>query len=158
MYLTGSEGEALQALRQILDPVQAGLIPAHVTLCREDEIGRMPAADIAANLQRYSARSITLRFGRPVNFGGHGLLLPCVAGAQGFDALRSQVLGTAAIRTHEPHITLAHPRNPPPANEHLTHAGSLPENLSFTLATIVLIEQAEAGLPWKVLQVLPLIA
>jgi 2'-5' RNA ligase len=152
MYVPSTEGIQLEALRQVLDPVQAGLIPAHVTLCREDEIGQLSAAEIEARLRRSAAEPITLGFGRPVSFQGHGILLPCVAGEQAFHQLRTQVLGTTAIRRHAPHITLAHPRNPPPLKGSLADAMGLSENLSFTFATIASIEQVAAALPWRLLQ------
>jgi hypothetical protein len=81
-----------------------------------------------------------------------GFLLPCVAGEQAFRQLRSEVLGTTEIRRHAPHITPAHPRNPPPARGSLVDAMGLPENLSFTFATIFSIEQIAATLPWRVLR------
>ena len=142
LYVPRTEGVLLEAVRQVLDPVQAGLIPAHVTLCREDEIGQVSAAKIELWLRTSAAQPVMLGFGNPVNFDGHGVLLPCVAGEQAFHQLRSNVLGATAIRRNAPHITLAHPRNPLPAKGSLVDAMGLPENLSFTFATIVSIEQA----------------
>ena len=55
--------EALEATRMLLDPVQASLIAAHVTL----------------------------RFGAAETFSGHGILLPSVAGEQEFQALRQLI-------------------------------------------------------------------
>ena len=48
------------------DPVQAGLIPAHVTLCR-DELGQVSAMEIEARLRMAAAEPVTLGFGRPVS-------------------------------------------------------------------------------------------
>jgi hypothetical protein len=75
-----------------------------------------------------------------------------MAGEQAFHQLRSEVLETTAIRRHAPHITLAHPRNPPPAKGSLVDAMGLPENLSFTLVAIFSIEQIGATLSWRVLR------
>ncbi len=152
LYVPRAEGVLLEALRRALDPVQAGLIPAHVTLCREDELGQVPAMEIEARLRMAAAEPVTLGFGRPVSFEGHGLLLPCVAGEQAFHQLRIEVLGATAIRRHAPHITLAHPRNPPPAKGSLVDVMGLPENLSFTFVTIFSIEQVGATSPWRVLR------
>jgi|GEM_PF-3988953 len=33
---------SIEALRRFVDPVQHSLIPAHVTLCREDELEAFP--------------------------------------------------------------------------------------------------------------------
>ena len=152
LYVPRSEGALLEAVRRVLDPVQAGLIPAHVTLCREDELGQVSALEIETRLRMAAAEPVTLGFGRPVSFEGHGLLLPCVAGEQAFHQLRIEVLGVTSIRRHAPHITLAHPRNPPPAKGSLVDAVALPENLSFTFTTIFSIEQVGATLPWRVLR------
>ena len=53
--------------------MQAGLIPAHVTLCREDEIGRVSATDIELRLRRSAAQPIVLGFGSQVKLDGHGV-------------------------------------------------------------------------------------
>lgn len=152
LYVPRAEGALLEAVRRVLDPVQAGLIPAHVTLCREDELGQVSAMEIEARLRMAAVKPITLGFGRPVSFEGHGVLLRCVAGEQAFHQLRIDAQGATAIRRHGPHITLAHPRNPRPAKGSLVDAMGLPENLSFTLASIFLIEQVGATLPWRVLR------
>jgi hypothetical protein len=79
MYVPSADGVRLESVRKVLDPVQAGLIPAHVTLCREDEIDQLSASEIAARLRSSAVQPVTLCFGRPVIFQGHGVLLPCVA-------------------------------------------------------------------------------
>lgn len=47
----------IEAIRCIVDPVQHRLIPAHVTLCREDELTGIVLADCAARLDH--TRSIS---------------------------------------------------------------------------------------------------
>jgi 2'-5' RNA ligase len=146
-----SDGSAqLEALRTLLDPVQASLIPAHATLCRETDIGHLTVAGLEARLRSSIARAITLQFGRPVAFHGHGVLLPCIAGDQDFQALRAAILGTPDVRRHAPHITLAHPRNPSRSSNPLALAGELPATLSYTFSSIALIEQLDTT-PWRVL-------
>jgi len=150
MYVPTAEGVQLEAARKLLDPVQAGLIPAHVTLCREDEIELMSASELGDRLRSRAMRPVTLCFGPPVIFQEYGVLLPCVAGEQEFHDLRTQVLGTTSIRRHAPHITLAHPRNPPSSGRLFDTIG-IPDTPSYTFATIVFIEQVAAA-PWRVLQ------
>jgi len=155
MYVPAAEGARLESLRQELDPVQAALIPAHVTLCREDEIVQLSDSEVEARLPDYSAKPLTLSFGPPVIFQGHGILLPCVAGEREFHELRSRVLGTSTIRRHAPHITLAHPRNPPSANRSLADAMRLPYPMLYNFVTIASIEQI-GDAPWRVLRVFTL--
>jgi hypothetical protein len=151
MYVPRTDAVQLESVRKALDPVQAALIPAHVTLCREDEIDLLPPSQIEARLRSPALQAVTLWFARPVAFQGHGLLLPCIAGEQAFHELRTQVLGTSAIRRHAPHITLAHPRNPPSSKSGLVAAMKLRHNPSYTFATIAYIEQIGFA-PWRVHQ------
>ncbi len=149
--MPGPDGEQLESVRRALDPLQAILIPAHVTLCREDEIDQLSISEIERRLASSTVQPITLSFGRPLTFEGHGVLLPCVAGEPAFHELRTHVLGTTAISRRAPHITLAHPRNPSSPRSSLARAMELPDNRSFTFATIALIEQTGVA-PWRVLQ------
>lgn len=143
----------IDAVRQRVDPVQFGLIAAHVTLCREDELVDLPVAVLRGRLAR--AGPLTLVFGLPVRFGDHGMLLPCIDGAVGFHQLRVAALATTAIRPHAAHVTLAHPRNPrAPENVDATFA-SLPPRFEITFAAVALIEQRSVQ-PWVVREILPL--
>lgn len=145
LFVGGEPGRQLDALRAVLDPVQAGLIPAHVTVCREDELGWLDVAGLTARL--HGAAPLTLKFGEPARFGGHGVLLPCIAGQDGLDALRRQLLGRDDVRPQPAHITLAHPRNPQAAGNH----GSLPQlagTLALTLTDLRWIRQTAGG-PWQ---------
>ena len=151
MYVPAPDGVQLELVRRALDPVQAALIPAHVTLCRDDEMDRLSAVDIEAGLESSGSIPLTLSFGPPVTFEGHGVLLPCVAGEDDFHRLRAHVLGTAGIRRLIPHITLAHPRNPPAASGRLAGAMGLPASLSYTFSIVGLIEQVGAS-PWRLLR------
>ncbi len=137
----------LEPLRQQLDPVQRDLIAAHVTLCREDEIVDL---ELPALWQRLATESpVTLIFGAPRRFDGHGLLLPCVDGATAFQQLRVRALDSDAIRTPEAHLTLAHPRNPRAPGNIEAKLGALPVPLSVTFRAVALIEQIN-GQPWEV--------
>lgn len=151
MYLPEPEAPELEAARRLLDPVQSSLIPAHVTLCREDELALVKSDALASRLNDIQAMSVTLYFGRPEVFQGHGILLPCIAGEEAFRSLREHVLGSRAIRRQSPHITLAHPRNPKSAGNCLANANVLPEVIIMTFINVALIEQTGAT-PWRVLQ------
>lgn len=152
LYVPQSVSASLEAVRQLLDPIQAGLIPAHVTLCREDELVNLKPAELRSRLEATEATAITLVFGPPEPFHEHGLLLPCIAGEAEFRALRRWVLGAAVIKNQTPHITLAHPRNPKaPSNDFASAAAKLPGNLAITFTGVYRIQQ-EGFQPWQVLE------
>ncbi len=151
MYVPEPVASALDAVRRILDPVQSNLIPAHVTLCREDELALVAPAQLANRLADVQATSIKLSFGPPVAFHEHGVLLPCISGEETFCLLREYILGSSTIRYQAPHITLAHPRNPRALGNSLSNAGVLPVPLCVTFSTVMLIEQV-GGSAWRVLQ------
>lgn len=79
----------------------------------------------------------------------HGLLLECIEGINSFRSLREYVLGTDSIRDHQPHITLAHPRNPRAPSNALNAAAAL-RHLAITFEEITLIEQRQQH-PWTML-------
>lgn len=150
-------GAEMDAIRRITDPVQHRLIPAHVTLCREDELSGFGLADLEQRLGHGQHGPITLQFGAPERFGGHGILLPCIDGAAAFQSLRAVVLAARAVRIHEPHITLAHPRNPQAPGNDLDRAASLREGRRVTFGEVHLIEQID-GAPWVVRGAVSLLA
>lgn len=149
MYVPVDAARDIEAVRRAVDPIQSFLIPAHVTLCREDEIG--DASGLADRLADIRTEALVLTFGRPVSFSGHGLLLPCTEGEERFHQLRQYLLASKDIRRHAPHITLAHPRNPPCKGNASDLALHLPETLRLAFPSIHLIEQAAGG-PWRVLE------
>lgn len=149
MYVPPDAAGEIEAVRRIVDPIQSRLIPAHVTLCREDELGDL--ASVRARLRRVPFDPLTLRFGRPLASSGHGLLLECVGGADRFRALREYLLASSHVRDQKPHITLAHPRNPRAEGNSLSNASVLPEVIDVTFPSIYLIEQEESS-PWRLLE------
>ena len=151
LYVPQSLSAELEALRRLLDPIQAHLIPAHVTLCREHELANLAPAVIRSRLAAAEARHITLRFGRPESFHEHGILLPCIEGEAEFQELRWWLLGSREVRRQVPHITLAHPRNPRSPGNSLFTAGFLEGNLIITFACVRRIQQ-EGSEPWQVLE------
>lgn len=142
LYLPDDAAAPIEAVRRVLDPAQHALIPAHVTLCRDDEVAGVAEATLR------TLPPLTLVFGRAVAFNGHGILLPCIAAEEAFARLRERLLGNARRLT--PHITLAHPRNPRAPGNTLDHAMTLPPQISVSLAEVSLIEQAP-GEPWRVI-------
>lgn len=150
LFVTGRAAEGLDALRRDLDPVQHALIAAHVTLCREDEIAGIAFEVLASRLAASAPVPLTLTFGEPERFSGHGVLLPCIAGAEAFHRLRIAVLGREDVRHQDAHITLAHPRNPRAAGNSDAVVVPLDSPLTLHFARISLIEQ-QGSQRWQVL-------
>lgn len=157
----------IEMLRQRFNPQQFALIPAHVTLCREDELGTpemvmQQLADLHFDPSGLvhlnhpgeisaTAGCITIDFGPAIRFNeGAGVLMPAIGENQPFHTLRKMILGDDA-RRHEPHITLMHPRNSTCTDdifEQIKNA-ALPARITFR--KICLIEQENGGV-WKVVK------
>ena len=148
LFVDGPDGRRLNALRAVLDPVQAALIPAHVTVCREDELQAMVAlGEESLTARLLGSAPLTAVFGPPERFCGHGVLLPCTAGQPGLDDLRRRLLGHEAVRPQPAHITLAHPRNPQaPGNREPLPTDLAP--LTLQLTDLRWIRQTRGG-PWQ---------
>jgi hypothetical protein len=132
--------------------VQSALIPAHVTLCREDELGGVSLDALVTRLA--GCAPLRLAFGDVVAFGGHGIMARCSEGAELYSQLRRSVLGAGA-REAKPHITLAHPRNPrAPGN--VLEAIDLEFPLHVVFDTAMLIEGEAVGLAWRVIREFPI--
>lgn len=156
LFVPPSSAADFEAVRRTVDPVQSGRIPAHVTLCREDEIAGLPLAELEQRLRQGTPSRVTLRFGRPEQFGGHGILLPAIGDTAAFQSLRALVLGTRPPRPHAPHLTLAHPRNPRAPGNSLDAAAHLGDGRAITFEAIHLIEQVDNA-PWVVRATLALL-
>lgn len=147
----------IEKIRAAFNPLQFHLIPAHITLCREDEIE--PLDPVIQNLRSIClSEPLRIEFGLVERFGdGKGVLLPGKLENPGFDKLRKTVLNgiIAFPRDHRPHITLMHPRNSTCTAELFERIKGfdLPSALGFD--TISLIEQ-KAGGPWRVLEEFPI--
>ena len=149
LYVPADAAKEIEAVRKVVDPIQSNLIPAHVTLCREDELSDFAA--IKARLAHIPLKPITLRFGKPEIFSGHGLLLNYIDGEDEFRLLREYLLTSKNISNQSPHITLAHSRNPKSSGNSLGNTSRLPEIIKIIFPTIYLIEQVESE-PWQVLE------
>lgn len=150
LYVPEPQAATINAVRRILDPIQNQLIPAHVTLCREDELESISFDEIKPRVAVFPLASLTLTFDRPQSFSSHGILLPCIAGEESFANLRRCLLGIARIRHHSPHITLAHPRNPKAIGNCLEIANQLPDRMQITFRLVFRIEQNGSD-PWQIL-------
>src|SRR4051794_21156339 len=109
LYLPSAQAAAVERLRSTYNPEQQALIRAHVTLCREDEVDDW--AELADRLASLPSIAVVLSFGAPVR-SANLVYLPTVGSASSFDELRAMPLARPgrALRKHEPHITLIHPR------------------------------------------------
>lgn len=140
LFVSGPEARALNELRGRVDPVQANLIDAHVTLCREDELASHPDRYIATRVGEWTGGTLPLKFGPPVPSKLHGVLLPCTDGQETFDELRRHILGCDAPSMNA-HVTLAHPRNPVAAGNTPNAFKALRGGVALSLGHIALIEQ-----------------
>ncbi len=153
LYLPYPARELVDRVRARVDPIQHRLIPAHVTLCRDDEVA---LAEPFEKLRRSLAGlSVSLRFSGPERFQGHGIMLRAVADSGDFYELRRRILGpgtgnVGSARRLDPHVTLAHPRNPRAPGNSLENAAALAEGLSVRFEDLCLVEQRGSA-PWRVL-------
>ncbi|HEY1092457.1 MAG TPA: 2'-5' RNA ligase family protein [Burkholderiaceae bacterium] len=157
LFVPPSQAVEIERVRSVVDPIQFNLIAAHVTLAREDEFDLDGVEALKARLQASALGPLVLSFGAPQIFSGHGILLPCTAGEREFRALRQAVLGVASVRHQEPHITLAHPRNPRASGNTLAKVTAQAQQLTLSFTSICLIQQQD-GAPWRVLERFPLSA
>jgi 2'-5' RNA ligase len=151
LFVAEPLASVLDAVRRTLDPVQASLIAAHVTLCREDEIERTSAEALLNQLKSWRMGPITLAFGQLIRFAGHGVLLPCQQGSDEFQRLRRCLLGSQEVREHAAHLTLAHPKNPQSTGNTDSALAVCPNALELQFASVALIEQ-QGSKPWRLLE------
>lgn len=149
LFANREDAAPIERVRERVDPVQFALIPAHVTLCREEDLLDLGEAQVDERIG--GSRTLVLGFGAPEPFSTHGILLPCIEGEAAFQALRSRVLGGRSERHQSPHVTLAHPRNPKAAGNSPQAASTLDAGLRCRFDRLVLIEQI-AGQAWQILR------
>lgn len=151
LFFTGPLRVEIERVRGMVDPIQRALIPAHVTVCREDELTSLSALTLAGKLVAQS--SVSLTFGDAIRFGGHGIMLQCTKGADGFRQLRRRLLGEAAHEATS-HLTLAHPRNAMAMGNSLSSVDlALP--IAATFDRLMLVEQEAPGTIWRVVGEFP---
>ena len=143
--------ENIEKIRAEFNPEQFDLIPAHVTLCREDEIE--PVKKIIDRIKSINLKKpIRIEFKGAERFAdGNGVLIPAKTENSEFIELRETILGrNKNLKEQFPHITLMHPRNSKCNDEIFEEIlnRDLPTELEFK--KISLIEQNNGG-KWKIL-------
>ena len=142
----------IERIRAEFNPVQFELIPAHVTLCREDEI-----EPIQATIERIKSISlenpVRIELGKLERFSdGKGVCLSPSRDQMEFRELRQRVLGQTALKKEQvPHITLMHPRNSTCTDPIFNTICGYVLPTEFEFGKVSLIEQKNGG-KWKVLQ------
>lgn len=150
--------EVIEKIRATYNPIQHSLIPAHVTLCREDEIQELEK--VIENILTIKMDSpLSIEFGNAERFNeGKGLWLPAVGNLDSFNNLRKTLLKGIidSPRAALPHITLIHPRNGSCTDEIFKSLKNIQLPSSLIFDTISLIEQ-QNGDKWKVIKEFKLI-
>jgi hypothetical protein len=146
LFLPEEQRLVVEQIRRRLDPIQHALIPAHVTLCRDDELHDLQ--QLSLRLERLEPFLISMRFGEPQELPDGCVLLRPATGAEKFQALRHSILGPSA-RAYGAHLTLLHPRNATGALQNLAEITRELAGLVVTCNTVSLIEQC-GGNPWRV--------
>lgn len=140
----------INALRRRFNPVQASLIAAHVTLCRDDEVQHW--GRIQSHVQQLSGHSVELQFGSPMK-EGNGVYLSAIEGVDAFHQLRQVVLEDTDCRIQTPHITLVHPRNGTCSDADFEvisrECGGLDLSIMFSQITFI---QQPPGRPWEAIR------
>lgn len=144
----------LESVRRVVDPVQASLIAAHVTLIRENEISEHCWRNLIDDLQS-PEYPLTLKFGEPERSIAHGILMPCQEGHAEFQRLRCRLFKHLADRETAAHLTLAHPRNPQAPGNTLENTRPLKAGITVSFQEMALIRQT-GNAPWQILQTAPL--
>jgi hypothetical protein len=144
--LPSAQRAAVDRIRERLDPKQHALIPAHVTLCRDDEL--VPWDAIRQRLDGLAPVALAMRFGEPQALADGGILLRATHGMEAYRMLRRAVLGGTA-REHGAHITLLHPRNAPSTEPDWTTIAQGVCGLAVVFRTVSFVEQ-QGDEPWRV--------
>ncbi len=137
----------IEKLRHQFNPAQAALIPAHVTLCREDEVEDWSLLQV--RIQTVCPINVTIEFGPPVR-ELNLVYLSVVGGAIQFENLRLELLGTPTHvpRIQLPHLTIIHPRNGVCTDGVFRELMDCCVPFSANFREISLIEQWDGG-PWR---------
>jgi 2'-5' RNA ligase len=156
LFIAG-QNETIEKIRAEFNPEQYGLISAHVTLCREDEIE--PVEKVIENIKSISwGKPVRLEFNPAERFeNGKGVFIPAKRDNQDFYELRKAVLNGLNEFPGKPlpHITLMHPRNSTCTDIIFERIKKykLPSELIFD--KISLIEQRNGG-KWIIIEEFPI--
>ena len=153
LYVPPPLDVAVESLRTQFNPIQAALIRAHVTLCREDEV--CDWNEIEDCLRAMAKIDVSLHFETPVR-DGNLVYLPSTGSTDSFDALRNSLLSTgdSAARKHDPHVTLIHPQNGTCSKSDFDEISSQCKPFTISFSQVTLIEQVDGG-SWRDLAFLP---
>lgn len=61
-FLPAGPSVVVEEIRHLVDPVQAGLIAAHVTLCREHELEAIADIEVQTRLRAWTHGPLTMTF------------------------------------------------------------------------------------------------
>jgi len=133
------------------DSKQHSIIPAHATLCRDEEVDQWDI--ISPRINAIEQIEVDFTLGDPELDDGGVIFLPILDGKQAFDDLRTELLGPI-YKQGFPHITIVHPRNVVATPDMLAEirASALPDRVVLT--EVVLIEQIDGGV-WNTLESFP---
>jgi hypothetical protein len=145
LYLPDST--QIEFLRQLYNPTQARLIPAHVTLCREDEVTDWNS--FQERLESLVPFAIAIEFGPPIR-DDNLVFLPVRNGADEFHKLRRLLL-MDDCRELTPHVTIIHPRNGICTDEIFADICAQVSPFHVTIREVMLIEQEDGGI-WKLVE------
>lgn len=134
----------IEFVRTRFNPAQAKLIPAHVTLIREDEVADWD--ELHQRLKDLGDIELALQFGVPKR-EANLVYLPVVGGTDKFDKLRAALLRATTRRKQNPHLTLIHPRNGICTDAIFEEILAAVSAFQATFTTASLIEQTDGG-PW----------
>jgi hypothetical protein len=135
---------AVESMRNRWNPEQARLIPAHLTLCREDEISDWDGLQV--KMKSLCPFEIHFAFGAPVR-DGNFVYLPILDGLDSFRKLRRQLLSENA-RNLEPHVTIIHPRNGICTDCIFSEIQQSIQPFGTSIRDVRLIEQVDGGV-WR---------
>lgn len=146
LYLPESTSENIEAIRSRFNPVQAKLIYAHVTLCREDEVSDWDK--LLAHLSSVVPITLELAFSHVVRDGD--LVYAVVENCDSFHQLRHEVLRmeSGTPRHHNPHLTLIHPRNGTCCDNMFRELKTKFKPFLARIESIAVIEQVNGGI-WR---------
>jgi 2'-5' RNA ligase len=147
LFLPEPEAATINALRAWVNPAQAALIAAHVTLCREDEV--QDWGKLRERLATAAPIDLTLSFAEP-HREGNLVVLPAEVAGNAFARLRHQLLSRPGHepRPMVPHLTLIHPRNGTCTDRLFSELRQRCSPFTVTIRAVSLIEQSE-GAAWR---------
>ncbi len=151
LFINDATG-TIENIRETYNFLQFVLIPAHVTLCREDEIE--PIEKIIERLRSISLeKPLRITFNKVERFDkGKGVFITSTDDNHDFMELRKLILGKPEFTKEQiPHITLMHPRNSTCNDKIFDEIKTyrFPTELEFTKVSLI---QCINGGKWTVLQ------